>query len=298
MLSFLHVAPLDIQVLEIMLSRPLLRLKPNKVRVNGVFEVLQITDLHFLPGEEQTLLGVRTEQSARHVVELARAKAWPPDLIVITGDLTQEPLAATYQRLDRYLASLGIPCLCLPGNHDNPRIMLEELRSENVYCSSQVLTDAWQIICLDSTVRGSEIGHLSEEALKFLEDNLDRYPEKFAMVCLHHHPLPVQCAWLDTMVLNGRQRFFDILESRPQSRVVICGHIHQELEIDHRAIRVFGTPSTCFQFKPGCEEFALDDKPPGFRQLSLHPDGTVTTRVVRLEDMPEGINLLSAGYQN
>ncbi|MGH8547772.1 MAG: 3',5'-cyclic-AMP phosphodiesterase [Methylococcales bacterium] len=276
--------------------RAALRLKSNKNRVNSAVKVLQITDLHLLSAPDQTLLGVNTEETARQVVESAQSTHWPPDLIVLTGDLTQEPRASTYRRLDRTLHGLGVPCVCLPGNHDDPRLMLEELKSENVYCSSQILTDAWQIICLDSTEPGSESGHFSEKTGEILADHLDQYPEKFALILLHHHPVPVGCAWLDTMVLDEQNKFFAILESRPQSRAVACGHIHQTLDITCGNLRVFGTPSTCFQFKPASDHFMLDDQAPGYRRLWLYPDGSIETEVYRLPELPEGLNLLSAGY--
>ncbi len=279
-----------------MKSRPALTLKPNNNPVNGAIEVLQITDLHLLSAPEQTLLGVNTEETARQVIESAKSQHWPPDLIVLTGDLTQKPLAAIYRRLDRYLNTLGVPCVCLPGNHDDPELMLTELKSENVYCASQILGSAWQIICLDSTEPESEIGHFSEETLGMLADHLDRHPEKFALVCLHHHPVQIGCSWLDTMVLDESNQFFALLESRSQSRAVAFGHIHQAFDTTYRNLRVLGTPSTCFQFKPASEHFMLDDQAPGYRRLILHPDGRIGTEVYRLPELPKGLNLGSAGY--
>ncbi len=273
-----------------------LTLNTNINRVNRVIEVVQITDLHLLPDPDRTLLGVNTEDSFRKVVDLARSQFWPPDVILLSGDLTQDPLAATYRRLDRFLRSLGVPCVCLPGNHDDPRIMRDELTSRNVYCSSQIVSDSWQIICLDSTRPGSESGHLSAENFRILEDHLDQYPEKFALICLHHHPLPIGSAWMDTMVVDNGTRFFDVLESHSRIGAVVCGHIHQAFATRFRNLQVLGTPSTCFQFKPGSDRFTLDDLAPGYRRLSLYPDGHFETAVFRSEERPNGVKLRSEGY--
>lgn len=280
-----------------MKSEPALTFKSNKDRRNGSVEVLQITDLHLLPEPEGTLLGVKTEESARHVIELAKSRTWPPDLIVVTGDLTQEPLAATYRRLDRILHDLGVPCVCLPGNHDDPDLMRQELRSENVHCVTRILGESWQFICLDSSKPGSEAGHLSAASLEMLGNHLDRHPEKLALVFLHHHPVPIGSAWLDTMVLKQKNEFIAILKSRPQCRAVACGHIHQALDIPYQNLQLFGTPSTCFQFKAASENFRLDDKAPGYRRFSLYPDGTIETEVIRLPRLPNELNLLSSGYR-
>lgn len=280
----------------LMKSRPTLVLKPAPNRDDGAIEILQITDIHLLPNQNQTLLGVNTENSARQVFDLAKVNHWPPDLIVLTGDLTQEPLAAPYRRLDRWLRNLNVPCFCLPGNHDDPRVMSNAFRSSNVYCSSRILGDAWQIICLNTRMPESEGGHLSEESLRMLEIDLDLNPEKFATIFLHHHPLPIGSAWMDTMVLDNKERFFQILESRPQVRAVVCGHIHQVFDAQVGNIRVLGTPSTCFQFKPESENFMLDDLAPGYRRIALFPDGSLETEVVRLKEIPDGLHFRSEGY--
>jgi Icc protein len=44
-------------------------------------------------------------------------------------------------------------------------------------------------------------------------------------------------------------------------------------------VQFLSTPSTCAQFLPHSEFFALDERPPGLRWLDLHPDGRVATPV-------------------
>jgi Icc protein len=44
---------------------------------------------------------------------------------------------------------------------------------------------------------------------------------------------------------------------------LLCGHIHQELDLDWNGRRMMATPSTCVQFKPHCANFTLDTVPAG-----------------------------------
>lgn len=37
------------------------------------------------------------------------------------------------------------------------------------------------------------------------------------------------------------------------------------------------------QFKPNCDDFTLDDTAPGYRYLSLRKDGSIETRVERIQ---------------
>jgi len=65
---------------------------------------------------------------------------------------------------------------------------------------------------------------------------------------------------------------------------LLCGHIHQELDVNWQGRRVLASPSTCVQFKPHCTNFTIDPIAPGWRYLDLHPDGTLSTEVHRLSD--------------
>ena len=62
-------------------------------------------------------------------------------------------------------------------------------------------------------------------------------------------------------------------------RGVVFGHAHQEVEAQVAAIPVWGVPSTCFQFQPLTQNFAVDVTAPGYRWLRLEDDGRIETTV-------------------
>jgi Icc protein len=64
---------------------------------------------------------------------------------------------------------------------------------------------------------------------------------------------------------------------------VLFGHAHQAYDGTHNGIRIYGTPSTCRQFRPGSSSFAVDDRPPAYRRLELAADGTFSTELVWLD---------------
>ena len=51
---------------------------------------------------------------------------------------------------------------------------------------------------------------------------------------------------------------------------------------EHLGVQVMATPSTCVQFKPNSDDFALDTLSPGWRELELKADGEIATQVRRL----------------
>lgn len=261
--------------------------------------VLQLTDLHLLAGEGERFLGLDTEQTLRQVLELARGSdSWPPHLILLSGDLAQQASPATYAKVRRLLLPLGIPCYCLPGNHDNVPLMEAELNQGNIHCQRQVRLGHWQFILLDSTIPGDAAGRLAEAEFALLERWLEQQPDVHTVVALHHQPVPVCSQWLDTMALphNNRERLLNLLGRHRQARVVLWGHIHQEYDGHAGNLRLLATPSTSFQFTPKSEEFSIDYAAPGCRWLYLHADGKVETEVQRLAAIPESLERYSAGY--
>ena len=269
---------------------------PVDGRVGDVIRILQITDFHIRSQPGETLLGVITQQSFEATLAAALAEKPTPDLALLTGDLAQDASASTYERLRERLASLPCSACCLPGNHDDPSLMASVLARPPIHYQNHILLKGWQIICLDSTIPHSPYGKLADDQLNLLEQCLVEYPDHFALVALHHHPVASGSAWMDTMQLENADAFFDLLDRHSQARGVVFGHIHQTLESEYRGLRILGTPSTCFQFKPGQAQFALDVLPPGYRWIELHPDGHITTQVQRLNTIPSGLDVESGGY--
>lgn len=258
--------------------------------------ILQLTDLHILAGQDATLLGIDTAYYFRAVLALAFARQQTFDLILLTGDLAQDPVIESYQYILKSLATYPVPCVCLPGNHDDYALMQRILNTERINCRKQVFLDHWQIICLNSQIPGEEGGRLSSEELFFLDDCLRRHPDKHALVTVHHHCLPTNSVWMDTMMIENSNEFLAIINQHPQAKAIVCGHIHQVMDNQTKNVRVWGTPSTCFQFKPESEKFGLDDASPAYRHLQLYGDGRIESEVISLDEPLTGLQTDTSGY--
>ena len=71
--------------------------------------LLQVSDPHF-----------GTEQAAVVQALLRLAKQARPDLVVLSGDITQRARASQFQAAHAFMDQLGTPRLVIPGNHDIP----------------------------------------------------------------------------------------------------------------------------------------------------------------------------------
>ena len=258
--------------------------------------ILQITDLHILPGLGETFLGVDTEHYFSAVLELALAENRHYDLILVTGDLAQDPCAASYRRILDRLAATDTPCICLPGNHDDYALMQRIFNTGLVSCRKQLLLENWQLICLNSQIPGAPGGRLSKQELLFLDDCLNTHPDHHALIAVHHHCLASNSAWMDTMLIENSEEFWAIIAHTPQVKAVTTGHIHQVMDRMRGAVRVLGTPSTCFQFKPESKGFSLDTAAPGYRRIILSADGGIESAVTRLPQPLSGLQINSSGY--
>ncbi|MGF1714894.1 3',5'-cyclic-AMP phosphodiesterase [Photobacterium chitinilyticum] len=246
--------------------------------------LLQITDTHLFANEAGSLLGVATKDSFHAVLDAVDTAARPFDAVVATGDISQDHSELSYQRFCDGISRWPQPCFWLPGNHDYQPSMSSVLPSPQIKPCQQVLAgDHWQVILLDSQVQGVPHGELSEAQLKMLDQALASHPQRYALVLLHHHPLEAGSAWLDQHKLQNADAFWQVVDKYPQVKAILCGHIHQELDRIHHGVRVLATPSTCIQFQPDSNDFALDKLNPGWRYLELMGDGRVLTSISRLQ---------------
>ncbi|MEN5017809.1 3',5'-cyclic-AMP phosphodiesterase [Erwinia sp. Eh17-17] len=259
--------------------------------------ILQITDTHLFAGKHETLLGVNTWASFDAVLDVIAADRRHYDLIVATGDLAQDHSTEAYQHFAEGIARLPAPCVWLPGNHDFQPTMFSTLASSSIADQKQVLVgEHWQIVLLDSQVFGVPHGELSEYQLEWLEAALAAQPQRHTLVLLHHHPVPSGCSWLDQHSLRNPHMLDVVLQRYPQAKTLLCGHIHQELDLHWQGRRVLASPSTCVQFKPHCTNFTIDAESPGWRWLDLYDDGRIDTQVQRLKTRMFNPDLDSEGY--
>ncbi|WP_394550321.1 3',5'-cyclic-AMP phosphodiesterase [Pantoea sp. SGAir0183] len=259
--------------------------------------ILQVTDTHLFAGKHESLLGVNTWASYDAVLDAIIAQQRDYDLIVATGDLSQDHSVEAYQHFVEGISRLPKPCVWLPGNHDFQPAMVDTLAEAGINAHKHVLLgDHWQVVLLDSQVFGLPHGMLSDYQLEWLNTTLARYPQRHTLVLLHHHPLASGCTWLDQHSLRNPHQLDAVLQHYPLAKTLVCGHIHQEMDVPWQGRRVLATPSTCVQFKPHCTSFTIDTVAPGWRWFTLHNDGQLETEVNRLTTQAFRPDLDAEGY--
>lgn len=263
--------------------------------IPGSLRILQITDTHLFADVGGTLGGVTTDRTHVEVIERVLAEHWPVDCILATGDLVHDGSESAYRRFKRNFEALGVRTLVIPGNHDDPAAMRRVFDRGRVTWSENAVLGNWQFIMLNSWQPDVAGGRLGESQLQTLARHLERHPRQHALIAVHHHPVAVNSDWIDGIGLADGAELMALIERFPQVRAVVWGHVHQAFDTTRGGVRLLGCPSTCIQFQPESAEFALDDRPPGFRWLQLHADGGLDTAVHRLPGVA-GIDIKCRGY--
>ena len=263
----------------------------------GTVRVVQLTDTHLCHSRGGKLLGVDTDRSLQAVIDLVKSERPAVDLLLATGDLSDQGAPDAYVRLQEYFDQLTPDHFWLPGNHDD-RAAMTDNAAHPLRLVRELRVGRWQVVMLDSQVPGEVGGELGRDELRMLEQALKAAAEQqlFSLVCLHHQPVAIGCDWLDEQMVADADAFFALLERFPQVRGVLWGHVHQQVDRYRGGIRLLASPSTCVQFAPGSEDFKADASPPGYRWLELQPDGGLDTGVSRVRDMTFDVDLDSGGY--
>lgn len=242
--------------------------------------ILHLTDPHLLADVAGELRGRVTFDCLSAVIGHIRHSEWQADLALVTGDLVQDDTPEAYEHCGRLLTMLQMPVFCVPGNHDVPDVMRDVLKRWSFrYCAAEEI-GPWLIAGVDSCEPGAVAGRISDPELRRLESLQQESAAPFALLALHHPPVAVGTRWLDDVGLQNAREFLGVVDKGGKKTVTLFGHVHQAFDTTRNSVRIIGTPSTCRQFLPGSDSFAVDDLPPAYRRLDLHADGHIDTEVI------------------
>ncbi|MGO2132311.1 MAG: metallophosphoesterase [Halomonas sp.] len=232
--------------------------------------IIQITDCHLRADPDARC---RTGVAYRQLeAVVASARQLNPDLVVLSGDISEDNSVESYVLAEQAMSRLGCPWYWLAGNHDAPAIMAS-LRP----MPEALDAGGWRLLLADTHWPGHARGQLGDDGLAALARALDAHNNQPTLIFMHHPPMDVGSAWMDALGLSDSQALCDLLGGRSQVRGIVCGHIHQafvgQLATRTGEVPVYGTPSTSDQFLPGSVEFAVDRvAQPGFRVIELNED--------------------------
>lgn len=186
--------------------------------------ILHISDLHF-----------GTEKAAAVAALERLAQQERPDLVLLTGDITQRATVTQFSAARTMMERLGAPFLAIPGNHDIALFDLwERLRQpyarhraafgealEPMHCCAELL-----VLGVNTTRRYRHVnGEVSAAQIERVATRLAQALPNQLRVIMVHHPLAVTNPAESGNLLRGRvaacQRW-----AQAGADLVLGGHIH------------------------------------------------------------------------
>lgn len=214
--------------------------------------LVQLTDTHIVdPGK---LLYGKVD-TATHLAEAVKQinRMFPqPDLVMITGDLVEQPGAAAYENFANLLQPLQAPVFVIPGNHDDPGMMCEHFCGSPMFPGTDqtyqyAIEDfAFRVLALNSHYPGSELPGFDEHRLAWLAKALGE-SDRPTLIAIHHPPMQTGIEFIDMVGAQWYRGFSELLAQHPQVQLIISGHGHSDTFGRNGNVPVYMSGSTAHQ---------------------------------------------------
>lgn len=212
--------------------------------------IAQITDTHIKAGAKLAYRKVDTAQGLTECVAHLNALSPAPDVVVMSGDLTDFGKLEEYRIARPILDSLAMPYYIIPGNHDEREAFRQAFADHAYLPRSGYLNFAIEdlsvrLIGLDTVVDGQPYGELCQERLDWLDAVLAQQRDRVTLIFMHHPPFVTGIRHMDWQNCRNAKALGEIVVRNTQVQMILCGHVHRPIE---RAF--FGTiasigPSPC-----------------------------------------------------
>lgn len=186
--------------------------------------LLQISDPHFGTDQEPVVAAL-----------LRLAAELRPELVVISGDITQRARRAQFEAARRFVDELPCPYLAVPGNHDIPLFNVAArifspyanyMRAFGRNLEPELETDAYLVLCTNTTrPRRHKDGEISRDQIERVRDRLQRASEDKVRIVVTHQPVLAIRPTDEENLLHGHEAAVRAW-SEAGADIVMGGHIH------------------------------------------------------------------------
>lgn len=239
-----------------------------------------LADIHIHQNKEHVVHNLCVFERFLQARESILAASENPSRIVVCGDCAynvglKEDYATMIEGFQP-LREAGIPVHLALGNHDSRKEILEAMcryedkpQPERIpeRINAIIETPRANLFLLDSLVPKNQVtGFMGERQLQWLAKELDKRPEKPALLFAHHHPMPVPKA---PGALIDTPELFDVMRPRKQVKAYIFGHTHRWSTVQEDGIHLINIPTIVWKWD--------DSEPYGWVLAALKDNGMELT---------------------
>ena len=179
--------------------------------------IVQLSDLHVGSQFQPELF----ETVVKEVNEL------DPDVIVITGDLTNEGLMKEYEKCKSLLTKFNTKkILSISGNHDYRNTGYLLFKKFFPFETVNELDDDVVLVTLGTSRPDRNEGEVGYRQNLWLERTMKKYKDKVKILAMHHHLVAIPDTGSDQLtVVDAGDVLRTILDTGVD--LVLCGHKHR-----------------------------------------------------------------------
>jgi 3',5'-cyclic AMP phosphodiesterase CpdA len=184
-------------------------------------KIIHLSDLHF-----------GTEWVGIVDILLKDIQQVQPDIIIISGDLTQRARDTQFKAAKAFIQKLPHPVVCVPGNHD---ITLYNIIERFLYPFSKNKEWISPTLCVHHNVSNVAIlginsvtpfkvmsGYVTDKQLHMVEDYFKQQAhDQINIVVMHHNLIRSQ----RHKIINDAEKIIDVF-AKCNVDIVLSGHIH------------------------------------------------------------------------
>ena len=149
-----------------------------------------------------------------------------PDVVVVTGDLTNMGYRQEFREAKEYIDRLSCrDVLVVPGNHDSRNVGYAHFERLFATRETVVHKNGVTLVGVDSTEPDLDYGRIGRHRYSWIRDAFMERPDDFKIFALHHHLLPIPGTGRERNIVNDAG---DVLEVLVECGVglVLSGHKH------------------------------------------------------------------------
>lgn len=266
--------------------------------------IAQITDAHILEKGKHWFSEPATATADRlgRAVDFLNRLQPALDVVLFTGDLSEDGCDASYEHLLELLQPLKIPLFVIPGNHDRREALRSAFQKADYlpkrgYLHYVIDLYPVRLIGLDTVIEGEGGGRLCPQRLHWLEETLRQDSKKPTFLFMHHPPGLIRTGTklFDRALCDVPLDWGQWLQLHPQILGIFSGHYHS-LCVSHFAEKTCWiapslSPSQCIHNPREDEEIAaLDLTPPAVTLHEWFGGKTWASHVYFLADEPRRLD--------
>jgi 3',5'-cyclic-AMP phosphodiesterase len=190
-----------------------------------VYLIAQLSDIHI--GGPRVGSGERFSLAIKEINAMTRQ----PDLVLLTGDLTQSGEADEWAEFCQRLDNLHAPWELIPGNHD--------IHVESIAGHRSREAGPFHLVLLDTST-----DQFTDADAVWLDNELGLHHDTPTIIAIHQPPFETGIWWMDCVGLQGSERVERVVRKHPQVVRVLSGHVHRLIQSNWGSCVLWVCPST------------------------------------------------------